>query len=212
MSCFGVEPAKPELPVAHGWGATSAAGTSSRRLQYPSKNRVDFRCFSRTSVKSARCGNCHQENALAPEVAQHQLVHDRATFAFNSRRLHQSLASLVDVVGAVVRRASRAFGATWRAQLPLTTIKTPPRSRAIQLDFPAASTIPPRLPSWGPASPGPDSSNNRIAASCCRGSGACTAASSARSWWPASSWTAVAGAPRIARCNSTCAEACGHPA
>jgi hypothetical protein len=29
-----------------------AAGASSRRLQYPSKNRVDFGCFSRTSVKS----------------------------------------------------------------------------------------------------------------------------------------------------------------
>jgi hypothetical protein len=35
-----------------------AAGASSRRLQYPSKNRVDFGCFSRTSVKSASDGNC----------------------------------------------------------------------------------------------------------------------------------------------------------
>jgi hypothetical protein len=34
-----------EQPIA------SAAGASSRRLQYPSKKRVDFGCFSRTSVK-----------------------------------------------------------------------------------------------------------------------------------------------------------------
>jgi hypothetical protein len=40
-------------------------------------------------VKSASRGNCHRENALAPEVARHQSVHDRAEFAFNSRRLHQ---------------------------------------------------------------------------------------------------------------------------
>jgi hypothetical protein len=42
----------------------------------------------RTSVKSASCGNCHHLNALAPEVARHRTVHDRADFAFNSRRLH----------------------------------------------------------------------------------------------------------------------------
>jgi hypothetical protein len=38
--------------------------------QHPSKNRVDFGCFPRTSVKSASSGDCHRENALAPEVAR----------------------------------------------------------------------------------------------------------------------------------------------
>jgi hypothetical protein len=52
------------------------------------KNRVDFGCFSRTSVKSASGGNRRQTNALAPEVARHQSVRDRPTFAFDSRRLH----------------------------------------------------------------------------------------------------------------------------
>lgn len=66
-----------------------AAGTLSRRLQYPSKNRVDFSGFARTSVESADAGNCRRLNALAPEVARHQQVDDRATFAFDSRRLHQ---------------------------------------------------------------------------------------------------------------------------
>jgi len=66
-----------------------ATGTPSRPLQYVSRNRVDFGCFSKTSVKSASGGNCHRANALTPEVARHQSVHDRATFAFDSRRLHQ---------------------------------------------------------------------------------------------------------------------------
>lgn len=70
--------------------ARVSRGPLSRRLQYPSKNRVDFGCFSRTSVKSASGGNCHRDNALAPEVARHQSVHDRADFAFDSRRLHQT--------------------------------------------------------------------------------------------------------------------------
>jgi hypothetical protein len=61
-----------------------AAGARSRRLQYPSKNSVDFWCFSRTSVKSASGGNRRQTNALAAEVARHQTVPDRPTFAFNS--------------------------------------------------------------------------------------------------------------------------------
>jgi hypothetical protein len=38
--------------------------------------------FTRTSVKSASGGNCHRENALTPEVARDQSVHDCATFAF----------------------------------------------------------------------------------------------------------------------------------
>lgn len=42
---------------------------------------------SRKLVKSASGGNCHRENALTPEVARHPSVRDRATFAFNSRRL-----------------------------------------------------------------------------------------------------------------------------
>ena len=50
------------------------------------RTRVDFWCFSRTSVKSASGGNCLRENALDPEVARHQSVHDRAEFAFVSRR------------------------------------------------------------------------------------------------------------------------------
>jgi hypothetical protein len=66
-----------EQPIA------SAAGRLSRRLQYPSKNQVDFGCFSKTSVKSASRANCHRKNALAPEVARHQSVHDRAEFAFD---------------------------------------------------------------------------------------------------------------------------------
>ena len=65
-----------------------ATGTLSRRLQYVSNNPVDFWCFSKTSVKSASGGNSYQQNALAPEVARHQSVHDRAMFAFDSRRLH----------------------------------------------------------------------------------------------------------------------------
>ena len=63
---------------------SAAAGASSRRLQYPSKNRVDLGCLSGTAVKSANSGNCHRTNALAPEVARHQSVHDRATFAHRS--------------------------------------------------------------------------------------------------------------------------------
>jgi hypothetical protein len=40
-------------------------------------------------VKSASGVNCHRQNALAPEVARHQSVHDRAEFAFNSRPRNQ---------------------------------------------------------------------------------------------------------------------------
>lgn len=64
-----------------------ATGTLSRRLQHLSKNQVDFGCFSKTSVKSASRGNCRRTNALAPEVAHHQSVHDCAEIAFGSRRL-----------------------------------------------------------------------------------------------------------------------------
>ncbi len=60
-------------------------------LQEPGRFRG---CFSRTSVKSASGGNCHRPNALAPEVARHQSVHDRARFAFDSRRLHHPSLSL----------------------------------------------------------------------------------------------------------------------
>jgi hypothetical protein len=66
-----------------------ATGTLSRRLQHLSNNKVDFGCFARTSVNSASGDNCHRENALAPEVARHQSVHDRAKFAFNSRRVQK---------------------------------------------------------------------------------------------------------------------------
>ena len=38
---------------------------------------------------SASSGNHHRKNALAPEVAHHQAVHDRATFVFDSRPRHQ---------------------------------------------------------------------------------------------------------------------------
>jgi hypothetical protein len=69
-----------------------AAGTSSRRLLYPSKNRVDFSGSARTAVESRNVGNYRRLNALAPEVARHQQVDDRADFAFDSRRLH-SIAS-----------------------------------------------------------------------------------------------------------------------
>jgi hypothetical protein len=63
-----------------------AAGASSRRLRYVSKDRVDFGCFSRTSVKSASGGNCHRENAFVPEVARHQSVHDRAARLLDEER------------------------------------------------------------------------------------------------------------------------------
>jgi hypothetical protein len=66
-----------------------ATGTLSRRLQHLSKNKVDFGCFARTSANSASGDNCQRENALAPEVARHQSVHDRVTFACESCRLHQ---------------------------------------------------------------------------------------------------------------------------
>jgi len=39
-------------------------------------------------VNSANGGNCHRQNALAPEVARHQSVTDLAFFAFDSRRLY----------------------------------------------------------------------------------------------------------------------------
>jgi hypothetical protein len=81
--------------------ASRAAGTSSRRLQYFFKNLVDLGGSLGISVKSASAGNCHRTNALAPEVARHQSVHDGATFAFNSRRLHQP--SLDDHVKAARR-------------------------------------------------------------------------------------------------------------
>jgi hypothetical protein len=80
-----------EQPIA------PAAGESSRRLQYPSKNRVDFGCSSRTPVGSTSDGNCCRTNALRPEVARHQSVHDRATFAFDSRRLQISSLRFVDL-------------------------------------------------------------------------------------------------------------------
>jgi hypothetical protein len=71
---------------------TGALGRSRRaKGQYLSKDRVDFGCLSRTSVKSASGGNCHLENELAPEVAHHQSVQNRATFAFDSGRLQPSL-------------------------------------------------------------------------------------------------------------------------
>jgi len=38
-------------------------------------------------------GNYRRQNALTPEVARQQSVHDRADFAFGSRRLQTSLAS-----------------------------------------------------------------------------------------------------------------------
>jgi len=93
----------------------TAAGASSRRLQYPSMITVDFGCFSRTSVKSASGGNCYRANVLAPEVAHHQSVHDRATFAFDSRRLHQFPSmnvGLNDWGGAQRRRRVRPRGSS----------------------------------------------------------------------------------------------------
>jgi hypothetical protein len=95
----------------------SAAGASSRRLQYLSKNQVDFGCFSRMSVKSTIGGNCHRKNALAPEVARHQRVHDRATFAFDSRRL-QFPRCARSLSAAVSGRSASAFGLALPARLP----------------------------------------------------------------------------------------------
>jgi hypothetical protein len=42
-----------------------AAGTWSRRLQYPSKNRVDFGGLPGTAVESWNVGNYYRLNALA---------------------------------------------------------------------------------------------------------------------------------------------------
>jgi hypothetical protein len=54
-------------------------------------------------VKPPNSGNFHVANALAPEAARHQDVRKRATFAFDSRRLHhRSLHSLG--FGGVVRQ------------------------------------------------------------------------------------------------------------
>ena len=76
----------------------SAAGAPSRRLRYPSRNRVDSCRSPRTPVESRDGGKCCGLNALAPEVARHQQVDDCADFAFNSRRLHHSPALAGDVV------------------------------------------------------------------------------------------------------------------
>jgi hypothetical protein len=42
-------------------------------------------------VETTTGGNHRRVNALAPEVARHQEVPKRATFEFDSRRLHQFL-------------------------------------------------------------------------------------------------------------------------
>jgi hypothetical protein len=80
----------------------SAAGTPSRRLQYPSKNRVDFSGLPRTAVERWSVGNYCRLKALAPELARHQQVDDRPKFAFESRRLQTSLI----VSAKSVRRSS----------------------------------------------------------------------------------------------------------
>ena len=80
------------------------------------QNRVDFGCFSRTSVKSASGGNCHRENALAPEVARHQSVHDRAEFAFNS----PASTTPRDACHGVRRRSSSHRSRLWRDRVSAT--------------------------------------------------------------------------------------------
>ena len=47
-------------------------GTTAPPPPISLQNLVDFGWIPRTPVNSANGGNCHRQNALAPEVARHQ--------------------------------------------------------------------------------------------------------------------------------------------
>jgi hypothetical protein len=88
----------------------SAAGTPSRRLQYPSKDHVDFSRLPGTAVEGIAAGNCCRLNALAPEVARHQQVDDRAEFAFDSRRFQNCKVFVCGISNLPHKQANDAGG------------------------------------------------------------------------------------------------------